>query len=65
MALVEKPNDSLRIYLDPLNHLNKEIQREQFQLLTIEDTTTCTRTANVKWFAKLAVDRGYCMADTS
>jgi len=32
MAIVEKPNGSLRICLDP-RHLNKAIKREHFQLL--------------------------------
>ena len=39
MAIVEKPNGSLRICLDP-RHLNKAIKREHFQLPTIEDITT-------------------------
>ena len=47
MAIVEKPDGSLRICLDP-SHLNKAIKREHFQLPTIEDITT--RMANAKWF---------------
>ena len=39
MAIVEKPDGSLRICLDP-RHLNKAIKREHFQLPTIEDITT-------------------------
>ena len=35
MAIVEKPDGSLRICLDP-RHLNKGIKREHFQLPTIE-----------------------------
>ena len=56
MAIVEKPNGSLRICLDP-RHLNKAIKREHFQLPTIEDITT--RMANAKWFTKLDANRGY------
>ena len=50
MAIVEKPDGSLRICLDP-RHLNKAIKREYFELPTIEDITT--RMANAKWFTKL------------
>ena len=56
LAIVEKPDGSLRICLDP-RHLNKAIKREHFQLPTIEDITT--RMANAKWFAKLDANRGY------
>lgn len=56
MAIVEKPNGSLRICLDP-RHLNKAMKREHFQLPTIEDITT--RMANAKWFTKLDANRGY------
>ena len=56
MAIVEKPNGSLRICLDP-RHLNKAIKREHFQLPTTEDITT--RMANAKWFTKLDANRGY------
>ena len=56
VAIVEKPNGSLRICLDP-RHLNKAIKWEHFQLPTIEDITT--RMANAKWFTKLDVNRGY------
>ena len=56
MAIVEKPDGSLRICLDP-RHLNKTIKREHFQLPTIEDITT--RMANAKWFTKLHANRGY------
>ena len=56
MAIVEKPDGSLRICLDP-RHLNKAIKREHFQLLTIEDITT--RMTNAKWFTKLGANRGY------
>ena len=45
MAIVEKPDGSLLICLDP-RHLNKAIKREHFQLPTIEDATT--RMANAK-----------------
>jgi len=56
MAIVEKPDGSLRICLDP-RHLNKAIKREHFQLPTIEDITT--RMVNAKWFTKLDANRGY------
>ena len=56
MAIVEKPDGSLRICLEP-RHLNKAIKREYFQLPTIEDMTT--RVANAKWFTKLDVNQGY------
>ena len=56
MAIVEKPDGSLRICLDP-RHLNKAIKREHLQLPTIEDITT--RMANAKWFTKLDANRGY------
>lgn len=56
MAIVEKPNGSLWICLDP-KHLNKAIKREHFQPPTIEDITT--RMANAKWFAKLDANQGY------
>ena len=56
MAIVEKPDGSLLIFLDP-RHLNKAIKREHFQLPTIEHITT--RMANAKWFTKLHANRGY------
>ena len=56
MAIVEKPDGSLRICSDP-RHLNKAIKREHFQLPAIEDITT--RMANAKWFTKLDANRGY------
>ena len=56
MAIVEKPNGSLWICLDP-RHLNKAIKREHFQLPTIKDITT--RMANRKWLTKLDGNRGY------
>ena len=56
MAIVEKPDGSLRICLDP-RHLNKAIKREHFQLPNIEDITT--RMVNAKWFTKLDANRGY------
>ena len=52
MAVVEKPNGSLWICLDP-RQLNNAIKREHFQLPTIEDITT--RMVN----AKLDANRGY------
>ena len=56
MAIVEKPDESLRICLDHRN-LNKAIKREHFQLPTLENITT--RMTNAKWFTKLAANRGY------
>ena len=56
MAIVEKPNSSLRICLDP-RHLNKVIKQEYFQLPTIEDITS--HMANTKWFTKLDANQGY------
>ena len=56
VAIVEKPNGSLRICLVP-RHLNKAIKWERFPLPTIEDLTT--RMANAKWFTKLGANRGY------
>lgn len=56
MAIVEKPDESLRICLEHRN-LNKAIKREHFQLPTLEDITT--RMTNAKWFTKLAANRGY------
>ena len=56
MAIVEKPDESLRICLDHRN-LNKAIKREHFQLSTLEDITT--RMTNAKWFTKLASNQGY------
>ena len=56
MAIVEKPDGSLRICLDS-RHLNKAIKGEHFQLPTLEDITT--RMANAKWFTKLDANRGY------
>ena len=56
MAIVEKPDGSLRICLDPRN-LNKAIKREHFQLPTLEDITK--RMTNAKWFTKLDANRGY------
>ena len=56
MAIVEKPDGSLRICWDT-RHLNKAIKREHFQLPTIEGITT--RMANEKWFTKLDANRGY------
>ena len=56
MTIVEKPNGSVRICLDP-RYLNKAIKREHFQLPTIEDITT--RMENAIWFSTLDANRGY------
>ena len=49
VAIVEKPNGSLRICLDP-RHLNKAIKREHFQLPSIEDITTrMANTCSANW----------------
>ena len=55
-SIVENPNGSLQICLDP-RHLDKAIKREHFQLPTIEDITT--HMANAEWFTKLNANRGY------
>jgi len=44
IVIVEKPNEKLRICLDP-RHLNKEIEREIFQLPTL---MTCQQKCVVK-----------------
>ena len=56
MAIVEKPDGSLRICLDS-RLLNKAIKGEHFQLPTIEDIKT--RMANAQWFTKLDANRDY------
>ena len=45
MAIVEKPDGSLRICLDP-RHLNKATKGEHLQLPTIEDITTAWQIQN-------------------
>ena len=55
--MVEKPKTKkLRICLDPRN-LNKAIQREHFQLPTLEDITT--RMSGAQVFSKLDANHGY------
>ena len=55
IAIVEKPDGRLRIFLDA-RRLNKAIKREHLQLPTIEEITT--RMASAKWFTKL--DANWC-----
>ena len=57
LVVIEKPKShKLRIYLDP-RPLNKAIQREHFQLLTIEDITS--RLSGAKFFSKLDANYRY------
>ena len=57
LVVVEKPQSKkLRICLDP-RHLNKAIQREHFQLPTLEDITT--RLTGAQMFSKLDANHGY------
>ena len=56
MVIVEKPNKTLRICLDPRN-LNTAVKREHFQLPTIEETTS--RMSGTKVFSKLDANHGY------
>ena len=56
MVIVEKPNKTLRICLDPRN-LNTAVKRENFQLPTIEEITS--RMSGAKVFSKLDANHGY------
>ena len=56
MAIVETPDGSLHICLDP-RHLIKAMEREHFQLPTIGNIMTCM--ANAKWFTKLDGNQGH------
>ena len=56
MVIVEKPDKSLRICLDPL-HLNKAIKREHYQLPTVEDI--CSKLAGAKYFSVLDAAQGF------
>ena len=56
IVIVEKPNKTLRICLDPRN-LNTAVKREHFQLPTIEEITS--RISGAKVFSKLDADHGY------
>ena len=56
MVIVEKPNKTLRICLDPRN-LNTAVKRKHFQLPTIEEITS--RMPGAKVFSKLDVNHGY------
>ena len=57
LVVIEKPKShKLRICLDP-RPLNKAIQREHFQLPTIEDITS--RLSGAKFFSKLDANYGY------
>ena len=57
LVVVKKPkSDKLRVCLDPRS-LNVAIQRELYQLPTIEDITT--RMYGTKWFSKVDANQGY------
>ena len=57
LVVVEKPKSKkLRVCLDP-QHLNKAIQREHFQLPTLDDITT--RLSGAQMFSKLDANHGY------
>ena len=57
LVVIEKPkSQKLRICLDP-RPLNKVIQREHFQLSTIEDITS--RLTGAKVSSKLDANHGY------
>ena len=54
--LVEKPDGSLRIYLDPRD-LKKVIKRKHYQLPTFDDTAS--RVTGATRFTKLDANKGY------
>ena len=54
--LVEKPDGSLRIFLDPRG-LKKVIKRNYYQLATFDDTAD--RLTGATTFTKLDVNKGY------
>lgn len=56
LVIVEKPNGSLRICLDPRN-LNKAIQREHFQIPTAEEIFADMHGA--KFFSKIDASNGF------
>ncbi|XP_026672572.1 uncharacterized protein K02A2.6-like [Ceratina calcarata] len=56
LVIVRKPNNSLRLCLDPVN-LNKNIQREYFQIPTFEEI--CARISGAKIFSTLDADKGF------
>ena len=56
LAIVEKPDGSLRICLDPKD-LNANLKREHYQLPTFEEISM--RLAGAKVFTKLDANQGY------
>ena len=56
LVVVEKPDGSLRICMDP-KHLNKNLKREHYQLPTFEEISM--RLSNAKVFSKLQANKGY------
>ena len=56
LVIVEKPNGTLRICLDP-HDLNKAIKREHFQLPSWEEISG--RIADAKFFTKIDANHGY------
>ena len=56
LVIVEKPDETLRICLDPL-HLNKAVKREHYQLPNIEDI--CSKLAGAKYFSVLDAAQGF------
>ena len=54
--MMEKPDGSLRICMDP-KHLNKNLKREHYQLPTFEEISM--RLSNAKVFSKLDANKGY------
>ena len=56
LVIVEKPNGSLRLCLDPRD-LNKVIKREHYQLPTFEEIST--RLSGARYFTKLDANKGF------
>ena len=56
IAIVEKPDGSLRICLD-LRDLNQNLKREHYQLPTFEEISM--RLSGVTLFTKLDANKGY------
>ena len=56
MLAVRKPNDKVRICIDPKD-LNRAIKREQYPMRTIDDVVT--KLPNAKYFSKLDAESGF------